>query len=367
MVANVWLAAALALVPPFPGQPEVKAPREARPHTFTRAATLILPMEERIRPPSRTFRSVALRMPFVYVLDREGALFVFKVPNKGKTDGLKAEKVLEDVGDGNDLAVLDDVLLCPRWGHLEVYSLEDPQTPKHLGKFGPDGRYYHTQDLIVHGDHAFLVGREGVVSYDVSDPASPQFLGVARSDRYGWTACITGDYLYVGSIEAGPEGGQGIAIFNVADPANIKEVSFVPTTRAPYHLFALREGRLLVSFDADSRIQRGRKVHGNSAVFDISNPEEPQLVFEQSDSGGRAATVLAIGEKEYFVCNGAIFSIRADELKTATTFSRLPPFGSGFLFGGSTLDGAPYHGDSDGIHAALALDSVAVVIRVSSH
>lgn len=32
--------------------------------------------------------------------------------------------------------------------------------------------------------------------------------------------------------------------------------------------------------------------------------------------------------------------------------------------GGSTLDGAPYHGDSQGAYAAIATDDEAIVLRI---
>ena len=133
----------------------------------------------------------------------------------------------------------------------------------------------------------------------------------------------------------------------------------------PYHLFALSSNRLLASLAADSLRHSGPSVHGNAALFDISEPSRPRLLYEQRDAGGRASSVLPTPAGEYFVCNGAVFSVGDDKLETAATFSELRRLGRFMSLRGSTLDGAPYHGDSDGLYAALAMDHVAIVIRHS--
>jgi len=320
---------------------------------FEVVANLILPDKDHI-PGNHAFRSAAIKPPWVYVLDREGRLYILQIPEKPEPI-VDATTVVENVGDGNDLKIVDQALLCTRGGRLEVYSLKSPKDPRHVGQFGPaDTKRSHSQSLVVDGKRAFLVGRDAIVAYDVSAPSEPKKLSVLRTGRSGWTGCVSGQYLYVGEINVEQGDREGIAVYDVADPRNIKEVGFTPMKKSIYHLFALPGNRLLASQDADSRIWFGTSVHGNSSLFSLTNATQPLLLREFAHSGGRTAALLLAENRHFLVCNGAVFAIGDQDLKKCTSFSSL----------GSTLDGMPYHGDSSGRYACLAMDTRAVVLRM---
>ena len=149
---------------------------------------------------------------------------------------------------------------------------------------------------------------------------------------------------------------SGIAAYDVADPRNIQEVGFTPTRRVPYHLFQLPGNRLLASQGADSRfrISFGNTVYGNSSLFSLAKPTQPVLLKELADSGGRTAALLSAKNQHFLVCNGAVFVVGAEDIKKC---SSIPS-------GGACLDGQPYHGDSNGVYAALATDLMAIVVRM---
>ena len=303
-----------------------------------------------------TFRSVAIKPPWAYVLDRDGSLFVFPIPGKAQSVEQSPTTIVKNAGDGNDLKVVGQVLLCTRDGAIEAYSLKIPGKPARLGLFGPDGKHaYRSQSLAIEGKRAFLLGRDAILAYDLSDPKRPKYVSVLRTGRFGWTGCVSGRYLYVGEIHVERGDRQGIAVYDVADLRNVRPAGFTPTRIAPYHLFALPGNCLLASQDDDSRfrISLGTTVDGNAALFSLSKPAQPVLLKEFAKCGGRTAALLQSEGGPFLICNGGVFAV-ARGMKQCSSID----------LDGSTLDGLPYHGDDSGPFAALAMDRNVVVVRM---
>lgn len=302
---------------------------------------------------NRPLRSAALRMPFAYVMDREGRLYVFKVALEQAEKALLPLKVLPDAGDGNDLKIFKDLLLCTRHGRLEGYSLKDPGSPRHIGRFGPEKGNYQGQSMIRKDQHAYLIGKQGIHVYDLSDPAEPSYLGLTPCDGHPWTACVSGKYLYAGTIGTEPAGRTGIAVFDIADPRAISEVGFVAMDHPPFHLFAIGGNRLLAS-QAGSRISWGGGVNGSAQLFSLANPRKPTAVARVAHAGGKAAALLSSEKHQYFVCAGGACLI--DEK------------GLGYLIphpsAGALMDARPYQGDNDARYAILALGDYAVLVGI---
>ena len=99
-------------------------------------------------------------------------------------------------------------------------------------------------------------------------------------------------HLYVG----GRSGARvGITVYELSDPAHLKNVGFVPTTNVPYHLFALPEKRLVVCQDSDSwslfgiftfQSFSGTGIHGREALFSLEDPTRPCRISERDRAGG---------------------------------------------------------------------------------
>jgi hypothetical protein len=302
------------------------------------------------------FRSVALRIPWVYVLDRTGTLCVFRIPSGEPAKELLPTKLLFDVGDGNDLKIFGDVLICTRSGGIEAYSLQKPGEPQHIGGFGPLGRF-DSPSIVRNGSIAFVVGRKAIQSYDLSVPREPKFLGTSPIKHPVWTGCAAGHFLYVGELL---DSRRGITVYDVSEPAHPIEGAFLATAHAPYHLFSTPNQRLIASLDGElshSASPSHITVNGNSLVFDLTDPRRPVQVKEYGLSGGRTAALLTVANQSYFACDGVIFSVKNDGLEPDSVF--LPE--------GSTLDGEPYHGDAEGTYVALAGDNVTVVLRLKEN
>jgi hypothetical protein len=314
------------------------------------------------------FRSVALWMPWVYVLDRTGTLCVFRVgptgsalQNQGsdtvpprKLPSVQPKNILEGAGDGDDLKIFGDVLICTDSGGIAAYSLQDPAKPRRVGRCGTKKRACWGQSIVRHGNFAFVVGDRAIDSYDLAVPDKPRFLCTLETKLYGSVGCAAGNFLYVGAVG---KAGDGIAAFDISNPAHPTEVSFVPTSHAPFALFATPDHRLIASLDADNGMhfnsQSYISVNGNSAVFALTDPRHPSLVKAYGKSGGRTAALLSVDGHCYLVCQGVVFAVTTRGLEPDSVF----------YSAGTTMDGLPYHGDADGKYEALAADESVIILR----
>lgn len=313
-------------------------------------------------PQYQAVRSVALHLPHAYVLHRTGELAVYVVegperckemirPDRVMPDEVGPCRIIPDVGDGNDLKIVNDVLICTRSGQLDVYSLKDPDQPRCLARVGPEKKRRFSPSLVIHDKLGFVLANDGILAYDLSAPAEPRFLGMTATDGSGrlLVGRVLGRHLYIGGKTAS---GTGITVYDLTEPTHLRNVGFVPTARVPFQLFALPDKRLLVCEDSDSRFQFGTGIHGRAALYGLEDPTRPRRISERDRAGGRAATLMKLGDRWLLVCDGGVLAIEKDGFTDVFAY----------VSAGTTLDGLPYHGDSAGANAALALDRTTVVI-----
>jgi hypothetical protein len=290
-------------------------------------------------------RAVALRMPYAYLLNQDGTLFVYRIPDRGWSRDREPMAMAPEAGDGSDIAVLGETLYCTRGESLEAYSLADPARPAHLGRFGPkesrgDGA------IVASGDRLYLVCPGAVVSYDVSS--------VARTTRDACAGAIVGGRLYVGA--AGEHGGAspGIAVFDISEPDRPTEVAFLPTETTVWRLSGTGGGRLLAGLAAPDG--RGVRVgpQGSLALFSLAAPDLPELLMQVPSAGGRSAVLLSTDEGEYCVCDGTLFLVNEDGLTALP--SPLPYSIAAGDF--------PYRGAAAGRCAAVATDGPVSVVEL---
>ncbi len=317
---------------------------------------------------NRPFRSAVLHIPWVYVLDREGGLHLFRLPDRfwvepilrfahaaspyvpipneflrwlvtENYDRVELTRCEEKVGDGNDLAIVGDVLFCTHHGDLEVFSLKVPRKPERLGRFGPGDRWNQSQTIIAHAGHLFLIGAGGLLVYDVSEPSKPRYLGITRMRGGSSTGCAIGKYLYVHVVSPLGNTPMGIAVIDISAPAKPKKVGFVATYREPFHLHPIGDNRLVASME------------GYAQLFDLSEPRHPKSLGETRIEGGRATTVLRSAGHDYLVCDGEILRHASPGLESCFSFRD-----------DGTRYGLPYHGDSQYPFAVIATGGAVVVV-----
>ncbi|MBN1483785.1 MAG: hypothetical protein JXA37_03610 [Chloroflexia bacterium] len=104
-----------------------------------------------------------------------------------------------------------------------VLDVSDPGAPAILSYY--EKNWYGASEpyLGLSGEHLFVVDRQQLHIFDVSDPSHPSPMGTytALSDPKRIT--VVGDYAYVA------DGEQGLRVLDVADPGSISEVGLLDT------------------------------------------------------------------------------------------------------------------------------------------
>jgi hypothetical protein len=264
---------------------------------------------------------------------------------------------LENVGDGDDLKIFGNVLVCTDSGGIKTYNLDVPNKPRLIGRFGPAQKAYCSSSIVRQGNLAYLVGDAIFQVFDLTRPERPTHIGSFDWKRPSMGGCAAGHCLYLAVVG---KGGTGISTFNVADPAHPVEVSFTPTPQTAFALFAMPDGRLIASLDGESSWVSDSHitVAGNTVLYSLTDPEHPKLLKSYRQSGGRTSALLCVDGRGFFVCHGVIFAVK----NGVASSNGLEP-DSVFFPEGTTMDGLPYHGDADGNYAALAADGAVMVLR----
>jgi hypothetical protein len=327
----------------------VPSGRNPRTHLCRHRESSQLPLYE---PPS-AFRAVALNLPWVYALERSGSLHIFRLPAGEKDAHAPVVHVLKNAGDGHDLKVIGEVLVCTRYGQLAAYSLKDPARPHLLRRAGPNSAVLHdSQSIVCHRDLAFVLGRDGILSYDLADRTRPRLLAAQKVLDCGWVGCMVSNRLCVGDRKR--KGETGISIFDVSDPSHLREIGFAPAKRTVYGAAVLGENRLFVSMDANPFDMSQSLTFGEAAIFDVARPEEPSLVGAIRDIGGRSSAVVPRDGGALVISNGAVHRVMDRSIDTLLRFERF----------GTNRDGFPYHADYSQGLVAIATDQEITILRL---
>ena len=170
-----------------------------------------------------TYRSVQLRAPFVYALERNGDLHVFRLPRNPipefaagifehfgaplphwlevlrTTEPATLERVveIENAGDGDDLELLGKQLFLTSRGRLSVYSVEDPTKPKRISIVGESEG--DSQSIVRSGDSLFVLGKGHISSFEYSDKKL-RHIGALENEGRNWNGHFDGRFLYLSLI-----------------------------------------------------------------------------------------------------------------------------------------------------------------------
>ncbi|HEY3061536.1 MAG TPA: hypothetical protein VGL99_21415 [Chloroflexota bacterium] len=201
----------------------------------------------------------------------------------------------------------------PAFAALEMVGAYNPETPgSNASVVALDGTAY----LGSWGSESHC-DAPGVRVIDVHDPADPRLEAVAavypRSTaehlavlKYQ-TAQFSGNLLLAGIQRCATVGDEGgLALWDVTNPANPRELSFFGVGSQPrgVHEFAVgQHGDRLLAYLAvpDSELLGG---HGDLRIIDVTDPRTP---VEVASWGAHAATGLPIGRSEQCApeCRGA--------------------------------------------------------------
>jgi len=207
------------------------------------------------------------------------------------SDGFRAGLVVMDVSNpaspvllgglqlGNDLQTMDlegDFLYVADGSEgLMVVDVGDPAHPALVGSFAGG-----ILGARVAGRHAYLVGYSGLQVVDVSNPAALTPVGAIGGFAFA-SVCVAGDFAY---LVASP---QGLAVIDISDPANPRQVGGNDLIDPAYGLDVAGNYAYLV---------------GNSGlqVIDVANPTNPVRVGS-AELEAPASEVQVVGNTAYVV------------------------------------------------------------------
>lgn len=158
---------------------------------------------------------------------------------------------------------------------VQVIDVSRPEQPTHVALYKPAGFAGH---VAVDGNHAYVggtyPGTADLRVLDVSDPAHMREILVLERGVNGRIVEVQGNYLYM----FGWRDREMFQIFDLANPAQPKTVSFQPLDGPPVSMF-LKNGNSYITTEFGLEI------------VDISNPASPSKlgVLDFAQGRGRAA------------------------------------------------------------------------------
>jgi LVIVD repeat len=155
---------------------------------------------------------------------------------------------------------------------LKVYRLDADGLPQHLHD---EKLSVLAETLFPYGELLFIGARDGMVVYDLADPASPSLMGTARHLYSCDPVVVQNDVAYV-TLRSGAKcrgGKNALLIFDVADPTAPREVNNLPLS-SPHGLGV--DGNTLFVADAVDGL----------LVFDLRDPQNPRPIGRAPDVKG---------------------------------------------------------------------------------
>ena len=157
-------------------------------------------------------RGVWVRGNYAYLADDLGGLVTVDVSNP-VNPSVVGSLIINDFA--LDIMVIDTLAyIADGWGGLAITNISNPVNPTFIGRWSNPGNVW-VDGLYVSGHYAYLATDEGLWIIDVSEPATPIYLGNLNR---GWEL----DVFVVGNIAYAAALTFGIEAIDVTDPANAR-------------------------------------------------------------------------------------------------------------------------------------------------
>lgn len=372
----------------FAGEPETYKTAQGKPSASIQIIARIgPPRPEGNKQFGGAFRSVALRWPWLYAMDRQGNLYVYSLdtlnvaakakenqpadgPNEVDEEDFGFEKKPDvpakfypGAGDGQSIALLGDVLLLTKRSQLEVFSIKDGATLEHSGPFGPaEKRKGYSLHLLIDNATAYLISKHAVSAFDISKPQNPQFKWNADfPDQSISSACTLQHRLFASTSQEDAARGETIGFCELTPTGQRQNERRFDINGYAYHLLPVSD-RGFVAFVDNGVLSHSECWIGgveqsgqlnNSAHYLQLQGDKLTLVETRPCAGARSATVCSVGKWKVAICNGSAFLLDSKSFANTIRFPRP-----------STHDGFPYQGASERNHFALAGGDEIVVGKI---
>jgi hypothetical protein len=182
-----------------------------------------------------------------------------------------ATKDMASSGNGGSLAqftIVDDYLYTIDYKTLNIFYLGNPNSPSHTESIDMGVG----METVFHQNGRLFIGStDGVHIYDITEPRSPQEI----SEFEHVTSCdpvVANDNYAIATLRGGTECGGSLSQLDIIDISDV----FNPSLVAEYEL----ENPYGLGFcNADQSIVYVCDGYEGLKAFDISNPNDPQLIM----------------------------------------------------------------------------------------
>lgn len=235
---------------------------------------------------------VIVKGEIAYVADGGRGLVMLDISDKTAPSLMgvyRASWYLYNFAIRDTLAYLGTGLSEPYIGGFEIVNIANPSNPVNLSSLSYS---WEIIEVEVVGDYAYLYGYSGSRVIDISNPLTPQDMGVY--DGGGYIADYAhNDYLYAA------EGSSGMTVLSLADPL-LPEIIGNCDTPGSAAAIALNDsipGYAYIA-DSDSGLQ----------LIEISNPEIP-AVLNSIVIPSRALGIDVSGTLAYVAADSGLFVV----------------------------------------------------------
>lgn len=168
-------------------------------------------------------------------------------------------------------------------------------SPQRIGAYQIAG---NSLGIATNGDRAYLVGREGLVIADISDPVSPRVLGVLSLPGYAYHVTTSATMAYVSSDLSGQSNDSFIWIIDVSDPTSPQILSSVTITLDAVNDLALLGTTLYVLTNSSGML-----------LIDVSEPSAPTLLSVPTDLQAINAKKISLSGARAYLSTGQVLDI----------------------------------------------------------
>jgi hypothetical protein len=195
---------------------------------------------------------------------------------------IKASFSPPEISTGNVFHIVGDLLYVgnTRGGQVTIVDISTPVQPKVVATATWPGMA-GAASVTVRG--SLMVVTDAVSSsvgtFDVSDPANPQLLGVitSASELAGaWFVDVQGNYAYIGCRGSNPNGAfedGAFTVVDISDPTNLQLAAVVQDEFTPEFRHVQVRGKY--AYLADQHRAGDFTGQGSLQIFDVSNPTRP--------------------------------------------------------------------------------------------
>lgn len=282
------------------------------------------------------FRAVALDLPRVWVVNRDGGVSLFEIDPEKRHQFFEGAPVIATDAVGDDVALVGRSLFLPRNGALHRFEIAQNNTLTPSGVFGAPGKW-STRAIVSRGTDAFVLDAMRIGTFKgLGDAQGPTVASTLESPEIWLNADASGRFLYA-SYFCRDDESKGIAIFEVGPDGSLTRRGSLRTADYAMGVRALTDGRVALLSDT----------HTNRlTLVDVADPDLPVVEQVYAVPTSRCSVLANLNGIDILMTGRDCLLFEKEGV------SRLPyPYDSRKM-----LDGANYFGAAEGIFCAITTD-----------